>query len=228
MFIFTDRLYEHSSKLKSSFFCCCVKARRLYLMNASSNNLFLVIGVTKLASRVVKKAKKGQRVRDRVPDRDKADELAAEDVPPTIRDEGLSSAIGKKRPSPETVDAKPIPSVTRDKRPLIEIADAEPTPPAIGDKRLLPEIADIELIPPAIGDKEPLPKSADPESILPVGDKGLVPAIDGVPTLADGLSTRANDRPLPKTVDERLPATAVDGAPTLAQKVAYARVIFFC
>lgn len=178
-------------------------------MKALLNNLFPVIGITEPASGADTDIKEGRYAQDGVPDRNKAGEPVNGDASIAIGDKGLSLAMKKKELSSKIVDTVPTTSVREDKGPL-------------------PEIADIKPILLAIEDKRPPPKIADVKSISLVEDKRLPQIVDREPTLADVSPAWADDRLIPEIADKRPLVRASGGVPTLAKKIAYARVIFLC
>lgn len=96
-------------------------------MNISLNNLFLIISVAELANGAAKKVKEGWCIWNKIPDRNKADELADRDAPLLIREKRLSWAIKEKESSPKTTDIELTLSAIEDKRPSLESSDSKPT-----------------------------------------------------------------------------------------------------
>lgn len=178
-------------------------------MNALSNDLFLVIGITEPTSGAVKVAKKGKCTRDRVSDRDKADEPTGIDVTPVAGVKGTLSVIEEKKLPPEIANTEPTALAIGNKKPLLEIANAEQIELVIWDKRLILNIADAEPLPPA-------------------GDKRIPLAINKALILANTSLARADNRLPPEMADEELLTTVVNGAQISVKEVVHAKVIFLC
>ena len=159
-----DGLYEHYPKLKSTSSCCCMEARGLVLINAQSNNLFLVIRVG-VAGRDNGGEPTDREVLPAPTNKDIADKKllaiggrnTADEGPPAITDGDIAD---KRAP----VIGDEGPTTIGDKRPL---AKKNKKPPAIENNGLL-ETTDKGV--PAIGDKRPL--VTRDKRLSAIGDEG--------------------------------------------------------